>query len=362
MNVMSSPEKITVHIDSSTIIRVILFVVGFWMLFLLQEVVLVVLAAVVIASSLEPPARWLERQGIPRIIGLIFIYLMLAVGLASLIYFVIPPLLVDLQDVLAQAPEYIRSIQLGEEAGLLGEVGLTDGSVGSLSLIDLVRELRLSLIGESFNMVSFLLGTFGGVIGFILIVTISFYLAVQRNGIANFLRIVTPVRHEEYVIDLWQRSQQKIGRWLQGQLVLMLVVGVLTYLGLTILGVPNALLLGIVAAVTEIIPLFGSVIGAIPAVVIALAHGGLSLGLLVVGLFVIIQQFESNLIHPLVVTKVVGVPPIIVIISLVIGGQLAGFLGVLLSVPIAAIILEAVNDYEHYKKVPRSRESDASAQ
>ena len=131
---------------------------------------------------------------------------------------------------------------------------------------------------------------------------------------------------------------------MQGQLLLAVIVGVLVFLGLTILGVKHALLLAVVAAMFEIIPVFGPILAAVPAVALSFLDGGLTLGLLVIALYVIVQQFESHLIHPLVVTRVVGVPPLLVILSIIVGAQLAGFLGILLSVPIAATIQELVKD------------------
>jgi predicted PurR-regulated permease PerM len=192
---------------------------------------------------------------------------------------------------------------------------------------------------------------------FILIIVISFYLAVQDDGVANFLRIITPVKHERYIIDLWKRSQRKIGLWMQGQLVLGLIIGVLTYLGLSILGVQNALLLAVIAAMFELIPVFGPILAAVPAVAFGLIEGGVALGLLVVGLYAIIQQFESQLIHPLVVKKIIGIPALIAILALIVGAQLAGFLGILLSVPLAAVMMEYLGDVEK-RKVQQLKDLD----
>jgi predicted PurR-regulated permease PerM len=183
-----------------------------------------------------------------------------------------------------------------------------------------------------------------------LIIVLSFYLAVQDDGVANFLRIVTPVKSHVYVIGLWKRSQAKIGQWMQGQLLLGLIIGVLVYLGLMVLGISHALLLAFIAAFFELIPVFGPIISAIPAVLIALAASGISEGLLVVGLYLVIHQFENHLLYPLVVKKIVGVSPILVILSLVIGAKLAGFLGAILAVPIAAALMELVDDIEKGKR------------
>jgi predicted PurR-regulated permease PerM len=187
---------------------------------------------------------------------------------------------------------------------------------------------------------------FGGVFSFVLIIVFSFYFAVIETGVDDFLRLVAPKKHQSYILDLWRRSQQKIGLWMQGQLILGLIVGVLVYLGLTIIGVEHALLLAVIAAVFEIIPVFGPVLATVPAVLIGFADGGVAIGTLVVALYVIIQQFENHLIYPLVVTRVVGVPPLLVILALIIGAELAGFLGVILSVPVAATIQELARDVE----------------
>jgi predicted PurR-regulated permease PerM len=196
-------------------------------------------------------------------------------------------------------------------------------------------------------------GFFGGIVSFVLIIILSFYLSVQEDGVGDFLRIIVPIRYESYVINLWQRSAEKIGLWMQGQILLGVLIGVLTYLGLSILGVRNALFLALIAAIFELIPVFGVILSTIPALAIALTDGGISLALLTLGLYVIIQQFESNLIYPLVVKKIVGIPSILVILTLIIGAKLAGFLGIILSVPAAAIITEVLNDIEKRKMKER---------
>src|SRR6185437_11991013 len=154
---------------------------------------------------------------------------------------------------------------------------------------------------------------------------------------------------QPYVLNLWKRSQFKIGRWMQGQLVLALIVGIMLFLGLTILGIPYALLLSVIAGVFELIPVFGQILAAIPAVAIAYVDVGPTAALLVVGLYLVVQQFEAHLIYPIVVKKVVGIPPLLVILSLLVGFRLVGFLGVLLSVPIAGAIQEFVSDIDRAK-------------
>ena len=133
---------------------------------------------------------------------------------------------------------------------------------------------------------------------------------------------------------------------MQGQILLSVIVGILVYLGLLIIGVPYALLLAVFTALAEIIPIFGSLMAGTVAIVVAYSSGGVALAVIVLGLFIVVNQFESNLIYPLIVKKVVGVPPLLVIVALIAGYTLAGFLGALLSVPVSAVLLEIISDFD----------------
>lgn len=194
----------------------------------------------------------------------------------------------------------------------------------------------------------------------VIIIVLSFYLAVQEDGVGKFIRIITPYKHEKYMVGLWKRSQVKIGRWMQGQLMLSSIVGILVYLGLTLIGVEHALLLAVLAGAFELIPLFGAIMAAIPALFIAFIGGGMPTLMIVAIFYIIVQQFENHIIHPLIVRKVVGIPPIISIIALIVGGKLAGFLGILIAVPIAAIMMELLADYEAGKSARISAQEQVS--
>ncbi len=137
---------------------------------------------------------------------------------------------------------------------------------------------------------------------------------------------------------------------MKGQLLLGVLIFVLVYLGLTIFSVPYAFLLALLAGALEIIPVFGPIISAIPGVAFAFSSGGVSLAIVVAGFYLLVQQFENHLIYPLVVRKIVGIPPILVILSLIIGYELIGFLGILISVPAMAVVMEIVDDIEKKKR------------
>jgi predicted PurR-regulated permease PerM len=345
----SESRKITINITSGTIVKAILLILLFFAIYLFRDLLLIILTAIVIASAIEPIAQRLQKVGIPRLPSVILIYLALAGFFAFIFYFFIPPLFKELSSFLTNLPQFVDTVDFWTPINQK-DLGIFQPAVQDISQSFSLREFIAgpqSLIGNAaegfWKTISIF---FGGALSFILIVVLSFYLAVQENGISNFLRIVTPADTQRYIIDLWKRAQRKIALWMQGQIVLAVLIAILVYLGLAILDVRFAFLLAVLAGLFELIPLFGPILAAIPAIAIAFVDGGLTLGLIVTGLYIIIQQFENHLIFPLVVKKVTGLPAIFVIISLIIGVKLAGFLGLILSVPIATILMELVNDFK----------------
>ncbi len=360
----SDKNGLLFRVSSGTIAKIILIGIIFWLAFFLRDMVFVVLMAVVVASSMEPSVRWFIERRIPRLLAVLIIYFSLAILLIGMFYFLIIPLLGDLQGFLSALPGYLGSFSSSYTAtsNILDGSALGPSSrstvenlIGNLPISEIVLKANATISALSKNFFGAASAVFGGVLSFVLIIVLSFYLSVQQDGITNFLKTVTPSKHRKYVINLWSRAEKKIGLWMQGQLLLGVIVAVLVYLGLTLLGVKHALLLGFLAGVFELIPLFGPILSAIPAVAVAFVDSGFTIALVVVGLYLIIQQFESQLIYPLVVKKVVGVPPIISIVALVVGAKLAGFIGLLLSVPLAAILMEFFNDLEKDRILEESK-------
>lgn len=350
MNYMKdSNQPISIHITSGTIIKGIVILILVYLGFILRNLLLVMLTSVVIASAVEPITRWLMKRKIPRSLSVIIIYLSVFIIITGITTVVLPPLANDIKATLVTLPQYVQAISPQDLEKIPGLSLVFNQFTNSFSSGDLIQQVGGYAGKATFGFFQTAGTIFGSLLSFVMIIVISFYLAVQDDGVSNFLRIVTPIKHEKYIIDLWKRSQRKIGLWMQGQLLLGVIVGVLTYLGLSILGVQNALLLALIAAVFELIPIFGPILSAIPAIGMALIQDGFSLALITLGLYLIIQQFENHLIHPLVVKKIVGIPSLLAIISLIVGAQLAGFLGMIIAVPVAAALMEYLSDVEKDK-------------
>ncbi|MFZ3020062.1 MAG: AI-2E family transporter [Minisyncoccia bacterium] len=331
-------------IDTRSVVKTIAILVLAFALFLIRDVILIVLTAVVIAASLEPGIKFCIRHRIHRTIAALLLYIIIAAFFLVALYFLLVPLLAESSTFLTSLPDYTQTI-----ASATSSNAFISSITSTLSIPDLVNQINTTLVHISSGFFGTIDVIFGGALSFVLIIVLSFYLAVQEDGVAKLLKLATPVQDEKYVLSLWKKTQEKIGFWIQGQLLLAVIVAVLAFLGLTLIGVSNALLLAFIVGVLEIIPVFGPIISAVPAIIIAFNNNGFGLAAITAGLFLIIQQFEAHLIYPLVVRKVVGVPPIVSILALLIGAKLAGFLGIILSVPIATAIMVVIEDFERRK-------------
>lgn len=348
---INSSDKI-IQISTGTIIKAVLIILAFAVFYYLRDIVLVVLLSVIIASAVEPGTQWFLRRKVPRVLAVLFMYSVAVMMLVMTFYFLFLPLLNQSATLLSTLPGYLGELQVWnplQNSELLSSSSAIQGFSKNFSLAQIVEQVNATVSNLSNGFFSTASTVFGGVLSFILVIILSFYLSVESDGVSNFLRIVTPAKNEKYILGLWKRSQHKIGLWMQGQIVLAIIVAMLVFLGLTLLRVDNALLLAVLAGMFEIIPIFGPILAAIPAVTLALITNGMNSALLVVGLYIIIQQFENQLIYPLVVRKIVGVPPLISILALIIGGKLAGFVGLLISVPLVTMLIEFLNDVAENK-------------
>lgn len=327
----------TINISTSTILRIILILLGLVFLYIIRDVLIIVFVAIVIAAAINGPANWLQRHRVPRILGVIFLYLILFLVLALIITLILPPLAEQIKHLVTAFPEYTEKIGVGFQewwGKYKGEGENLQNFLGRLA--DKLTQAATSIFAT-------IGGIFGGLASALIVLVISFYLAVQEKGVKKFLMSLTPIEHQVYVSDLIERIQIKIGGWLRGQLLLCVIVGTLVFIGLSLLGVKYALVLALIAGILEIVPYLGPIMAAVPAIILAFFQSP-PLALLVLLLYIVIQELENHIIVPQVMRRAVGLNPIIVIIVMLIGAKLAGILGIVLAVPIAAAIAEFLKD------------------
>jgi len=335
--------NVYIHIPFSTIIRIVLAVIALLFVFIMRDIIILLLFAIVIAAAVDPLATKMENRGVPRIVGLLLVYLAFFLGVISFFWALIPPLAIELTDFTANFPIYATGL-----IEFLSRYGITSNNHAFSNLPTYVDRLTEALA----QLIPTITGIFTGIVGrglqIITVFLASFYLALQRNGEEKFLRMLSSNDENPYIVDLWKRAQIKIGQWLQGQVILAVLIGIATYVGLTILGVKYALILAIIAGLLEVVPIVGPIATAIVAMVVVFFQAP-GKAILVGIFFLILQQIEGNILVPLIFRKVLGLHPVIVIFSLLVGLRLGGLPGMLLAVPVAAVLTELISDFSSGK-------------
>lgn len=343
-------ERMQVDISTASVFRAILAVLSVVVLYLLSDVVLIVVLSVVIASAVQPFVGWFEKKGGPRILGVLVLYLLFLAVVATVSSLVLPSVLNDLSNLTSYLPKVTQQISTSLDTVQKGSPKYFDFVAEIQNILEVLSGYLQQFSQSSLNLV---IGAFGGLFSFIAVLVLSFYLSVMKNGVLNFLAAVVPERYESYVNDLWRRVELKVGFWLQGQLLLALIVGLLVYIGLVLLGVKFALVFAILAMALEILPIAGPVLAAVPAILMAFIQAP-SLGLWVLIMWVVVQQMENHILVPLVLGKTTGLNPVVVMLSILIGLKLAGIVGALLGVPIATIVVEILDDMARLKTSRRT--------
>lgn len=341
----------TIDISAKTLIRVLFFALAVWFLWFVRDLLLVLLVAVLIASALEPLAARLQRFRVPRAISVLAAYAFFVALLVLAITILVPPLIDEIQALTINLPNIFDQLM-----AMLGRAGIAFGAA------DLVSSLQKGLLdigqflGQTSNGIFATTKTvFGSLFSILLTFVISFYLVISRDSLYAFVCSVVPLEHRPYTIKIIKKAQQKIGHWLLAQIVLGLIMGTLVFVGLWALGVPYALAIALLAFFAEFVPVIGPTLSAIPAVLLGFTSSWL-VGLIVIVMFVIFHQIESNLLVPNIMRRAVGLNPLTTILAVIIGAKLAGIVGVVLAVPVATIISLFLTDL-----LPSEKEEEIAA-
>lgn len=318
-----------IEISYRTIIFTVFFLIFLWFLFQIRHIILLLFIALIFMSALSPLVDRLEKFKIPRGIAIFLFYIIIwtviSFGIASLV----PPLI-------EQTSKFVSSLPQ-----VLDRVG--QGTVNFS-----VFESHLSTLPQ--KILKLVLGAFSNVVAIFTLMVIVFYLILERKNLKKYLVFLfgdgDNEKQAEKFID---QIEHKLGGWMRGQLALMVIVGLMSYLGLSLLGVQFAIPLAFLASLLEIIPNIGPTFSMIPAILIAWGSSPV-LALAVFALYFIIQQLENNLIVPKVMQKAVGLSPLVTIIALLIGFKVAGIAGAILAVP-TVLVLGVIIDEIYRRQV-----------
>jgi predicted PurR-regulated permease PerM len=325
--------KQAIEISSSTIWRVILILLFLGFLFLIRDVILIFFIAIIIVSAAQPIVNKLQEKKFPRVLAVLLIYFIFLLFLGVVVYLIAPSVAAELGRFAGNLPAYFSNLNkfLAEISSLAANYNInaeTDNFIGNFS--DL-------LVNSASQIFSNTLAFLGGALRVVIVLSLSFYMLMKKDAVKIFLKTIIPQKYQDYSVDLADRIQYKMGRWLVGQGSLVIIVFCLYYLALSALGVPYALVLAIIGGLLEIIPYIGPIVAAVPAVLVAFTISPW-LAVFVVVAYIVIQQLENHLLTPLIMRKAVGLNPVVIILALLIGGTLAGILGMLVAVPVATAV------------------------
>lgn len=310
-------EKI--EISWKTIVFTVVFLLMLKIFWIIRDLLFALFLAFIFTSALKPIVLVLERKKIPRFVSIIGLFIVMILLLSGFFTFVVPPLL---QETFA----FFKNLPLL----------ITKTFPGLNDYLNL-ESITAFLPDLTTNFVKVISGLFSNLIFVVSTIVFTFYFLSEEKIIKNLLDRFLEEKYAEQVVTVFHKVEQRMGAWLWGELILMIVIGLLSYIGLVLLKVKYAFALAIIAGLFEVAPIIGPTISAVPAFFVASSTSWF-IGFAVIALYFLIQQLENNLIVPFVMKRAVGIHPIITLIALTIGGKLGGFLGILLSVPIALFI------------------------
>ena len=322
------PKKI--EISHRTIIFTVVFLLSLWFLVQIADILFWLFVSFILMAAFKPTVDYLEGKKFPRVLAILLIYTILLFAVSFVVSTIVPPLISQTITLIERLPGYLRSV------------------LPFVTINPAVVSQQIAPLGQ--NLVRLSLGIFSNVIALFTIIVITFYLLLERKNLNSYLTFLLGERAGNNVVTVINKVEERLGAWVSGQLTLIFAIGILTYIGLVILGIPYALPLAILAAMLEIVPNIGPVLSAIPAVIVAFAVSSLH-PLFTIIMYIIIQQLENQVIVPIVMRRMVGLPPLVTIVAILIGVKLAGVRGAIMAVPVVVTFEAIFTEYFRLKEV-----------
>lgn len=319
------------------IAKVILAGLGLAFLWVTREIVIILLLAVVFASAMEPLVGYLHIKRVPRAVSVLAVYV-LVLAIIGVILALLAPIIVQQFQLLSQnLPAYSSSLE--------SQYPAIKSVLGNANLTDIISQAFSALTNNS-SVYSQTLGVVNVFFSVITVLVVSFYLVAQQQGMIDFVHSVVPKPQRKFTLDLIRKIQTRMGYWIIGQIVLSLSIFILTFIGLTALGVKYALFLALLAGIMEIVPYIGPFLSAIPAVFFALVQSP-PLAILVIVLYIVVQKLEGYILVPKIMQRATGTSPLLVLIALLVGFKLVGVLGLLLAIPVVSVITLLIDEFSN---------------
>lgn len=325
-----------VEVSHKTIIFTVVFLGSLWFIYYIRDIVLQVFVALLLMSIINPLIIKLSKYKVPKVVSILLSYIFIFGFLGTAIAAILPPLIDQSTNLFNNLPGYLQSSDMSK---YINE--------------DLVKQLLSQLGSVPSQIIKAGFSLFGNILSILTVAIFAFYLLLIRDKFDTNLEFLFGKERTKGVVAVINVLETRLGGWARGQFTLMLSIGILSYIGFILLGIPYALPLAMLAGILEIIPYVGPIIAAVPAIILGFSISPF-LGFAAVGLAVLIQQLENYILVPKIMEKSTGVSPIITLISLAIGYRLAGIVGMIISIPLVIIVHTLIQS--KYSSLSASRE------
>ena len=297
-----------------------------------REILIILFISYIVMTAFRPAVLFFNKRKLPYVLSVLVPYIIFCIFLIILILPLFPFFATQIQSLLNNFPVFLE--KSSQAVGLKIDYSNVNSSINSF--FQTVGGNLFSITGQ----------VFAGIISLTTIIVVSFYLLLYHNRFEKLIVHLFPQDKKEQARETFLKIEEKLGKWLRGQLILSLLIGVLSWIFLTFIGIGYAFPLAFIAGILEIVPMIGPIIAAVPAVIVALTISpGLAVAVLIG--YIVIQTIESNIFVPKIMQSAVGLNPVIIIIAILVGSNLLGVWGALLSVPfvsVATIILSEFKD------------------
>lgn len=331
-------DNVTINITTRTIALFTLIPLSLYFFWFIRDILFSLLIAFIIMSALRPGVAYLVGKKTPRGLAVALVYLLFILFFLSIISIIVPPIIVETSNLLRSLPLIFQQL-----------FPYTENVVN-------VTDLTRYIPNVTNNIFGFISSVFSNTLFVVTTMFFALYFLLEENLVDKFLHHFFGKKIADKLSETLTLAEKRMSSWFWGEIALMTIVGIFTYMGLVLVGVRYALPLAVLAGLLEVVPNLGPVISAVPAVIIGFSQSYFA-GFSTMALYVIVQQLENGLILPVIMKKAVGLNPILTLIALLLGGRIGGILGVLLAIPILLFVETIIREYFSPQKTKQNTQA-----
>ncbi|KKU77843.1 MAG: hypothetical protein UY05_C0072G0005 [Candidatus Peregrinibacteria bacterium GW2011_GWA2_47_7] len=361
------PEQVELIVSAATAAKIMFIILIMFgavkFLTFISDILVIFFVALLFSAALDPAVDFLQKRKIPRALAVLILYVVIFSIIGLFISQLIPLLANEIGNLALKLQDLIKNVISGKielptfMEGLRPILRDTFEGV-DVSQLEGYKDVLLNFAKKLSNVAGSLVNTlivvFHGLLNAVLVLVLTFLMIIDEAGIDKFILSLFPSRHGTYIMEKNRAIKKKVGDWLRGQITLAISMGVLAYIGLSIIGfltqpIEFSLTLGMFAAIAEFLPVIGPLLTWLAAVLIVLNQSPVMV-IWVTILFIILQQIEGNVLIPVIMRKAVGLSPIFILFGVLVGFKFLGILGIILAVPVTTTVAIFVKDYARREK------------